>query len=100
MLRFLLDKFRQAPGPLKQTRLIVGDLAEEIIDLASYYVYRKKIGEEKYKKLNETPLAKETYIDKEVDLDQEYDYAVTAVDNSVKRNESPLSEEIRIKYIY
>jgi hypothetical protein len=69
-------------------------------DLLGYYVYRKKIGEEKYKKLNETPLTKELYLDKEVELDQEYDYVVTAVDNSVRRNESPYSEEIRVKYLY
>ena len=69
-------------------------------DLLGYYVYRKKIGEEKFKKLNETPLVKETYLDQEAELGQEYDYAVTAVDNSVRRNESPLSEEVRIKYIY
>jgi len=42
MLRFLLDKFKQAPGPFKQTRLIVGDLAEEMVDLADYYIHRKK----------------------------------------------------------
>jgi len=69
-------------------------------DLLGYYVYRKKIGEEKYKKLNETLLTKELYLDKEVELDQEYDYVVTAVDHSVRRNESPYSEEIRVKYLY
>ncbi len=42
MLRFLLDKFRDAPGPLKQTRLIASDLAEEILDLAEYYISRRK----------------------------------------------------------
>ncbi|MDJ0762325.1 MAG: hypothetical protein QNJ97_04995 [Myxococcota bacterium] len=41
MLKFLLDKFRDAPGPLKQTRLVVGDLAEEIVDLAGYYLKRR-----------------------------------------------------------
>jgi fibronectin type 3 domain-containing protein len=69
-------------------------------DILGYDVYRRKIGDEKYKKLNEIPLAKETYLDKEVELGQEYDYAVTAVDNSARRNESPLSEEVRIKYLY
>jgi fibronectin type 3 domain-containing protein len=69
-------------------------------DLLGYYVYRKKVGEEKYKRLNEAPLTKETYLDKEVELEQEYDYVVTAVDNSVRRNESPFSEEVRVKYLY
>ena len=46
------------------------------------------------------PLTKETYLDKEVELEQEYDYAVTAVDNSARKNESPFSEEVRVKYLY
>jgi hypothetical protein len=41
MIRFLIDKFRQAPGPLKQARLIVSDLAEEVVDLAEHYIKGK-----------------------------------------------------------
>ena len=40
MLRFLLEKFREAPGPLKQPRLIVADLAEEVLDLAEHYLHK------------------------------------------------------------
>ena len=69
-------------------------------DLLGYYVYRKKIGEEKFKRLNETPLSKEIYLDKEAEPGEEYDYAVTAVDHSIRKNESPFSEEIRVKYLY
>jgi fibronectin type 3 domain-containing protein len=69
-------------------------------DLFGYNFYRRKVGEEEYKRLNETPLARETYLDRDVEPDQEYDYAVTAVDNSVRRNESPLSEEVRVKALY
>jgi uncharacterized protein len=69
-------------------------------DLLGYYVYRRKVGDEKYKRLNESPLAKEVYLDKDVEPEQEYDYAVTAVDNSPRRNESPFSEEVRVKYLY
>jgi fibronectin type 3 domain-containing protein len=69
-------------------------------DLLGYYVYRRKVGEEKFERLNEAPLTGETYLDKDAEPEQEYDYAVTAVDNSPRRNESPLSEEIRIKYLY
>jgi len=43
---------------------------------------------------------KEIYLDTQVELGQDYEYAVTAVDNSVRRNESPLSEEVRVRYIY
>lgn len=69
-------------------------------DLLGYYIYRRKPGEEKFNRLNESPVTKETYLDKEVVLQQEYEYAVTAVDNSVRRNESPRSEEVRVKFIY
>jgi hypothetical protein len=42
MLRFLVDQFRQAPGPLKQPRILMADIAEEIIDLASHYIKQFK----------------------------------------------------------
>jgi fibronectin type 3 domain-containing protein len=69
-------------------------------DLLGYYVYRRKPGEKEFKRLNKGPLEKETYIDIDAELGQDYEYAVTAVDNSARRNESPLSEEVRVKYIY
>jgi hypothetical protein len=69
-------------------------------DLLGYYVYRRKPGEKEFKRLNESPLTKETYLDKDVVLQQEYEYAVTAVDNSTRRNESPRSEEVKVKYLY
>ncbi len=70
------------------------------VDLLGYYVYRRKTGEKEFKRLIESPLTKETYLDTEVALQQEYEYAVTAVDNSIKRNESPRSEEVRVKHLY
>ncbi|MDD5306407.1 MAG: hypothetical protein PHU25_03720 [Deltaproteobacteria bacterium] len=42
MIRFLFDKFRAAPGPLKEARLIVADLAEEILDLAAHYAEKMR----------------------------------------------------------
>jgi fibronectin type 3 domain-containing protein len=69
-------------------------------DLLGYNVYRRKSGEEEFKRLNENPITKETYLDTDVVLEQEYEYAVTAVDNSPRRNESPRSEEVRVKYLY
>ncbi len=42
MIKFLLEKFRQAPGPMKQPRLIVADLAEEAIDLLTVYLKREQ----------------------------------------------------------
>jgi len=69
-------------------------------DLLGYHVYRRKSGEEEFKRLNESPVTKEAYFDTVVDLEQEYEYAVTAVDNSPRRNESPRSEEVRVRYLY
>jgi fibronectin type 3 domain-containing protein len=69
-------------------------------DLLGYYVYRRRPGERDFVRLTENPLTKETCLDTEVELGQDYEYAVTAVDNSVRKNESPLSEEVGVKYIY
>ncbi len=69
-------------------------------DLLGYNVYRRGAGEREFKKLNPTPLTKEIYLDTEVQVGLDYEYAVTAVDNSPRKNESPFSEEIRAKYQY
>jgi fibronectin type 3 domain-containing protein len=50
--------------------------------------------------LNESPLKKEVYVDTDVELDQDYEYTVTAVDNSIRKNESLRSEEVGVKYFY
>jgi fibronectin type 3 domain-containing protein len=69
-------------------------------DILGYNVYRRKPAEKEFKRLNESPLTQETYLDTKVELKQDYEYAVTAVDNSPRRNESPRSEEVRVKYLY
>ena len=69
-------------------------------DILGYNVYRRKAGEIEFQRLNESPLPKDTYLDTNVVLEQEYEYAVTAVDNSSRRNESARSEEVRVKYLY
>jgi hypothetical protein len=38
MIRFVIEKFRTAPGPLKEPRLILADLAEEILNTALDYM--------------------------------------------------------------
>lgn len=69
-------------------------------DLLGYHVYRKRPGERDFRRLTEDPLTKETYLDTQVELGQDYEYAVTTVDNSVRKNESPRSEEVTVKYVY
>ena len=53
-----------------------------------------------FKRLNPTPLTKETYLDTDVEIGQDYEYTVTAVDNSPRKNESHHSEEARVNYLY
>jgi hypothetical protein len=57
-------------------------------DLLGYFVYRRRPEEREFKRLNESPLAKENYLDTDVVLKQEFEYVVTAVDNS-KQKTSP-----------
>ncbi|HUT76351.1 MAG TPA: hypothetical protein VM285_01615 [Polyangia bacterium] len=44
MVRFLLDKFRTVPGPLKQARIVAADLAEELLDLGRHFLERRRDG--------------------------------------------------------
>jgi len=69
-------------------------------DLLGYNVYRRRPGTTEFKRLNEVPLQKEIYLDEEVTLGQDYEYTVIAVDSSPHKNESPKSEEVRVKYVY
>lgn len=69
-------------------------------DLMGYHVYRRRVGEGEFKRLTQEPLKKEIYLDINVKLGQEYEYAISALDNSPRKNESHLSEEVRVKYLY
>ena len=69
-------------------------------DILGYNAYRRELREKEFNRLNENPLPREMYLDTKVELGQDYEYAVTAVDNSARRNESPRSEEVRVKYLY
>ena len=69
-------------------------------DLLGYNVYRRRVGEGEFTKMAKEPIPKETFLDADVELGQEYEYMVTAVDSSPRRNESQRSEEVRVKYIY
>jgi fibronectin type 3 domain-containing protein len=69
-------------------------------DLLGYYVYRRRPGEREFRRVTEAPVMKETFLDSQVAQGQEYEYAVTAVDHSARKNESPFSEEVRVIYQY
>lgn len=68
------------------------------IDLAGYNIYRREEGELTFKKLNTEPLKFTVFIDTDAKRNKDYYYAVSAVDNSLRKNESPLSEEVKVTY--
>jgi predicted small lipoprotein YifL len=67
-------------------------------DVLGYNIYRKEEGEINYRRLNPEPLKGTIFLDTEVKRDKQYSYAISAVDNSSRRNESPLSEEVKVAY--
>lgn len=69
-------------------------------DLLGYYVYRRRPEEKEFRRLNVGPLKKEIYLDTDVEVGKDYEYAVTAVDNSMRKNESPFSEEVKVRHLY
>ena len=44
MIRFLLDQFRNMPGPLSKPRTLVADLAEEVLDIAEHFIKKDDAG--------------------------------------------------------
>ena len=72
-------------------------------DLLGYIVYRRRPGETEYKRLTETPLKGTLYLDGDVESGEDYEYVITAIDNSVRRNESPqwnLRQDSRSKQVH
>lgn len=60
-------------------------------DLAGYYLYRRVKGSTKWVKLNNKIIVGNTWIDRTVDINKAYSYAITAVDSSPQKNESKYS---------
>jgi hypothetical protein len=67
-------------------------------DVLGYNLYRWMEGETAWKRLNPTPLPLTIFLDKDAKKGKVYYYAVSAVDNSSRRNESSLSEEVKVTY--
>jgi len=75
MIKFVIEKFRTAPGPLKQPRLILADIAEEMLDTARQYMDRRP--HDRYKGEADGVGAAP------IDPGAETDSSVSAVDNPV-----------------
>ncbi len=63
-------------------------------DLLGYYVYRSLIPGRAYQRLNDTPILRTTFTDKDVRPNTLYYYVIIAVDSSPRRNQSAPSTEV------
>jgi hypothetical protein len=67
-------------------------------DLAGYRIYRRQMGEAKYRRLNKELVKKPYFVDSQVTRGVTYYYYVTAVDNTPRANESLPSETAVVRY--
>jgi hypothetical protein len=67
--------------------------------LAGYHVYRRTAGTGEFKRMNPELLVESAWLDTAAVKRQRYEYAVSAVDDSLSANESQLSETVYIHYI-
>ena len=65
-------------------------------DLAGYIVYRRRSGLGSFKPLNQNPINENIYLDLSAKKGFEYEYSVTAIDNSTPPNQSPRSESASV----
>jgi len=68
-------------------------------DVLGYFVYRRDQEGGEYRRLNEFPLETPIFVDETAILGRSYEYVVTAVDRSPRRNESAFSEVVRLVYV-
>ena len=66
---------------------------------AGYNIYRRKAGSGEFKRLNSELLKTNSWLDTTAVTRQRYEYAVSAVDDSLSVNESPLSEAVSLRFI-
>lgn len=92
------------PPPPKRLTVVLSEAGTRLFweseitsDILGYNIYRRKKGQIAADKINETPVEGTTFIDFGVVGGESYYYSITAVDNSLQRNESTPSEEIAIK---
>lgn len=94
------------PAPPKRLTVVLSQAGTRLFwetdddsDIYGYNLYRRKDSQLAAEKINETPIEGVTFNDYDV-LDSEiYYYSITAVDNSLQRNESAPSEEVNIKIL-
>jgi fibronectin type 3 domain-containing protein len=65
-------------------------------DLAGYFVYRAPAPTGEFARVNATAVSATVYVDRSVERGKNYRYAVTAIDQARRPNESPRSEEASV----
>jgi hypothetical protein len=79
--------------------LLLKWLAKSEKGFAGYHVYRRTAKGGEFKRLNPELLRTNSWLDTTAVKGQGYEYAVSAVDDSRRANESPHSEPVYIRYI-
>lgn len=69
-------------------------------DILGYHVYRRRVFEPEFDRLTDEMVRDTVYVDGDVQREEEYDYAVTAIDSSRYQNESAFSELVRVRYTF
>jgi fibronectin type 3 domain-containing protein len=67
-------------------------------DLLGYSVYRQEIPGKNFHKITTETIEETRFLDLSAERGKSYHYAVTAIDNSPRRNESSLSRSVKIRY--
>jgi len=67
-------------------------------DILGYYVYRRRVFEPEFDRLTDEMVRDTVYVDRDVQREEECDYAVTAIDSSRHQNESAFSELVRVRH--
>ena len=92
------------PAPPKYLTIVLSEAGTRLFweteansDILGYNVYRRTADQLAAEKINESPVEGVTLNDYDVMDGNIYFYSLTAVDNSLQRNESAPSEEVKIK---
>jgi hypothetical protein len=67
--------------------------------IAGFNVYRREAGGGDFIRINKELIQENSWIDKTARIGKKYNYAVTAVDESITKNESPLSDPVSIVHL-
>jgi fibronectin type 3 domain-containing protein len=68
-------------------------------DFAGFHLYRKEPDQQQFVRINDKLITGASWVDRTTKMNNVYIYGITGIDNSLKKNESSLSETVKILYI-